>query len=136
MRVTVAMAALLAPLSLVGSAEASTTRYCGSVSGDRIVATRITASGTSCRIAARSADVVKDCSGNRPYGNTGAWYGDLSVRNITCRSARTLLRSARFTRRGKARVRGFSCSQIGTYGDGGIFRCTRGGKAMRFSAGG
>lgn len=81
------------------------------------------------------ADVVKDCAGNRPLGQTGAWYGDLSVRNMTCRRAHRLLRTARLVD-GNVRVRRFSCRLIGTYGDGGIYRCTRGGKAMRFSAGG
>jgi hypothetical protein len=78
---------------------------------------------------------VRDCSGNRPLGQTGAWYGDMSVRNLSCHRAQRALRGAWFSQ-GGVRVRGWSCYQIGTYGDGVIFRCVRGSKAMRFSAGG
>ena len=82
-----------------------------------------------------AADVVRDCSGNRKLGRTGVYYGDLSVRNISCRGAYRRLRSARLGSSGVV-VPGWSCRQIGTYGDGGIYRCTRSRYAMRFSAGG
>jgi len=78
---------------------------------------------------------VRDCPGNRPLGQTGAWYGDMSVRNLSCHRARRALRGSWFSR-GGMRVRGWSCYQIGTYGDGAIFRFFRGSRAMRFSAGG
>jgi hypothetical protein len=37
---------------------------------------------------------VRDCSGNRPLGQTGAWYGDMSVRNLSCHRAQRALRGA------------------------------------------
>ena len=78
---------------------------------------------------------VHDCSSNRPLGQTGAWYGDMSVRNLSCYRGQRALRGAWFSQ-GGVRVRGWSCYQLGTYGDGGIFRCVRGSSAMRFAAGG
>lgn len=86
---------------------------------------------------AAAADVVKDCpqAEGRAFGKTGAYYGDLSVRNISCRTGMKSLQTARFTDR-NVRVRGYACTQIGTYQDGGIFRCTAGRRALRFSAGG
>lgn len=87
--------------------------------------------------SAGAADVVRDCpqGEGRMFGNTGAYYGDLSVRNITCATGLRLMRTGRFVN-GKARIRGYRCSTIGTYGDGGIFRCTAGRRALRFKAGG
>ena len=79
--------------------------------------------------------VVRDCPGNRPLARTGAWYGDLSVRNMSCRRARRALGTARFRGR-RIVIRGWSCKTIGYYQDGGIFRCTQYSDAMRFSAGG
>jgi len=78
---------------------------------------------------------VRDCPGNRPLAQTGAWYGDMSVRNLSCHRARGALRGAWFSQ-GGVRVRGWSCYQIGTYSDGAIFLCVRGSRAVRFSAGG
>ena len=69
------------------------------------------------------------------FGSTGASYGDVSVRNVTCRTAIRLLDRGRLVD-GRVRVRGYRCRLIGTYGDGGIYRCTAGGRAIRFSAGG
>ncbi len=86
-------------------------------------------------LATTSADTVRSCSGNYPLGSTALWYGDLSVRNVTCRKGKRLLRSADY-RGGNVRIRNWRCSLIGYYGDGGIYRCTNGGKAIRFSAGG
>jgi hypothetical protein len=64
------------------------------------------------------------------------YVGDVSVRNTSCRRASALLQTtAYFTSHG-VRMRGWRCSSIGTYEDGGIFRCTRGRMAIRFSAGG
>ena len=82
---------------------------------------------------AAAADTVRSCVGNRPLGDTGMWYGDLSVRNIRCWRGHRLLRSADYD--GDMRIAGWRCSLIGT-SDGGIFRCTRGDRAIRFSAGG
>ena len=48
---------------------------------------------------------VRDCSGNRPLGQTGAWYGDLSVRNLSCHRAQRALRGA-WLSRGGVRVQG------------------------------
>jgi hypothetical protein len=85
--------------------------------------------------SAHAADTVRSCPGNRPLGNTGVWYGDLSVRNMSCRRGRRVLRRARL-RNGRILVSGWRCRLIGYYRDGGIFRCTRDRRAMRFSAGG
>ena len=84
---------------------------------------------------AYAADVVRSCQGNHRLGNTGVWYGDLSVRNMTCRRGRRFVHGARLSNGGVV-VAGWSCRLIGYYGDGGIFRCTRDRRAMRFSAGG
>jgi hypothetical protein len=84
---------------------------------------------------ATSSDTVASCPGNRELGNTGVYYGDLSVRNLSCRQGRRLLRTATL-RSGGVRIRGYKCRLIGTYGDGGIYRCTRKHYALRFSAGG
>jgi len=79
--------------------------------------------------------VVRSCPGNHPFGNTGMWYGDMSARNMTCAAARRLLARGSY-RHPVAVVPGFSCKHIGNYGDGGIFRCVSGRRAIRFSAGG
>jgi hypothetical protein len=92
------------------------------------------AAAAPSRVSA-AADTVRDCPGNRRLGHTIVYYGDLSVRNMACASGRRALRRARL-RNGGVAVPGWSCRMIGTYSDGGIFRCTRGGKAMRFKAGG
>lgn len=86
--------------------------------------------------AGAAADTVVDCAGNRPLADTGIWYGDLSVRNMSCRRGRRLLSQASLTSRGGVRVPRYRCRLIGHYGDGGIFRCTRMQYALRFSAGG
>jgi hypothetical protein len=86
--------------------------------------------------SAYAADVVRSCPGNHRLPNTPVWYGDLSVRNMTCRRGRQSLHGARLTNSGHVGVAGWSCRLIGHYYDGGIFRCTRARRAMRFSAGG
>lgn len=82
-----------------------------------------------------AADAVRTCPGNRELGDTGVYYGNLSVRNISCRQGRRLLQDASL-RNGGIRIRRYRCRLIGTYGDGGIYRCTRKHHALRFSAGG
>jgi len=87
---------------------------------------------------ASAADRVKSCPGleGKETKAIGS-IGDVSVRNMTCDRARVALQTTAYLdRRGKMRVYGYACSQIGTYGDGGIFRCTKGKTAVRFSAGG
>ena len=105
----------------------------------RLVAAALLVSGAMAANprGALANDVVRDCpqAEGRKFGNTGAYYGDLSVRNISCRTGMRVLRTGRFVN-GKARLRGYRCSMIGTYSDGGIFRCTAGNRALRFSAGG
>lgn len=86
-------------------------------------------------LSATAADIVHSCPGNRKLGDTGVYYGGLSVRNMSCRRGRELLRDATL-RNGGVRVPGYKCRQIGTYGDGGIYRCTHKRYALRFSAGG
>ncbi len=95
-----------------------------------------TATGTKGEPMARSADVVRSCSGNYRFGDTDIWYGDLSVRNMTCRRGKIIIKRNGYLKHGKAKVAGWRCRLIGYYGDGGIYRCTRGDTAMRFSAGG
>lgn len=82
------------------------------------------------------ADTVVTCGGNHPLANTGVWYGDMSVRNMSCRRGRRLLAKGSLTRRGRIRIPRYDCKLIGYYGDGGNYRCTRGRYALRFSAGG
>jgi hypothetical protein len=86
---------------------------------------------------AETADVVRSCAGGgRQLGGTGFYYGDLSVRNMRCRRARIILRRRNVVYRGRLVVPRWNCSVIGHYQDGAVFRCTRGRRAMRFSAGG
>ena len=93
-------------------------------------------SGATAAPRANAADTVVSCPGNRRLGTTFVYYGDLSVRNMSCRRGRRLLRAARLTRSGGVRIERYRCRLIGTYGDGGIFRCVRGRYALRFKAGG
>lgn len=86
--------------------------------------------------SATPADTVRDCPGNRKLGDTGVYYGDLSVRNMTCGLGRNLLRRATLSDSGTPRIPGYRCRLIGTYPDGGIYRCTRKSRALRFEAGG
>jgi hypothetical protein len=59
----------------------------------------------------------------------------LSVRNLGCRRGHRLLRDAGYASM-NVQIRGWRCRLIGYYADGGIYRCTRRDRAIRFSAGG
>lgn len=96
------------------------------------------ASAAFCGVACvpASADTVRSCPGNHPLGGSGPiWYGDLSVRNLSCSTGHSLLRRASY-RYPLPVVAGFTCRQVGTYGDGAIYRCVSEARAIRFSAGG
>lgn len=87
--------------------------------------------------ASRNGRCCRSCAGGgRQLGGTGFYYGDLSVRNMRCRRARIILRRRNVVYRGRLVVPRWNCSVIGHYQDGAVFRCTRGRRAMRFSAGG
>ena len=107
------------------------------VAAPLLAALALVISVPSAYAATAQGSVVRSCSGNYPLGSTGAWYGDLSVRNMRCRRAHRILSGHRIgTTRHSLLIPGWRCPVIGYYGDGGIFRCTRPGRAMRFSAGG
>jgi hypothetical protein len=87
----------------------------------------------ACPSLASAAD-VRDCPGSGRFDV--AYYGSLSVRNMTCRRGRRLLSTGYLTRRGAARIPRYRCRRIGSYGDGAIYRCTRSIYALRVSIGG
>ena len=76
---------------------------------------------------------VRDCRAHRP----GLY--DVSARNMSCKRALRLIDTARYDNNGPdegAHVRGWRCVQISEYSEGGTFRCSRGRKAFRWTAGG
>jgi hypothetical protein len=83
-----------------------------------------------------SSAVVHSCPGLDRAETAAGCVGNVSVRNISCRHASVLLQTAAYYDAGGMHVRGWRCATIGSYSDGGIFRCARGGAAIRFSAGG
>jgi len=84
-----------------------------------------------------SSAVVHSCPGlDGAETKAAGFVGDVSVRNTSCRRASVLLQTAAYYDAGGMHIRGWQCATIGSYSDGGIFRCTRGNAAIRFSAGG
>ena len=99
------------------------------------VALAICCLGTGAADPASAA--VRPCPGLDGTETKAVGYlGDVSVRNTTCRRASVLLQTAAYYSGRSVRLRGWRCTTVGTYADGGVFRCTRTGMAIRFSAGG
>lgn len=90
--------------------------------------------GTAAPKAAKSpapsgGDIVKDCDWS---GDTFAY--DVSVRNISCRSAKAAFQSSTASSSGGFSVPGWTCSSPEVKAGGTTFRCVRGDQAFRFSA--
>lgn len=75
---------------------------------------------------------VRDC----PTSRAGIY--DVSARNMSCRGALRRIARARYVGPSSlsARVPGWRCMTVSTYEEGATFRCVRGRRAFRWTAGG
>lgn len=60
---------------------------------------------------------------------------DMTVRNMACGTAKRAVKRGDFSANG-FKTRGWRCRQIGTYQEGGLYRCTAGRRAFRWTSGG
>jgi hypothetical protein len=75
---------------------------------------------------------AKKCRGDVEAGVIGF---DIRVRNGSCVTAKRTVRKARFRPNGGVSVKGWRCRQVGSYYEGGYYRCNRHRTTIQFGFG-